>query len=92
MIVIAIGTLIAALSAGLILLRPRRAEPEEFVLTLPAAAPPAAPGSTVRLRAVNDDGAVLEGDFVVVRACGAWLTVRYQRGARCESLPGPTVL
>jgi hypothetical protein len=89
MIVIAIGTLVAALSAGLILLRPRRAEPEEFVVTLPADAPPASPGSTVRLRAVNDGGAVLEGDFVVVRACGAWLTVRYQGGARLASLPEP---
>jgi hypothetical protein len=34
------------------------------------------PGARVRLRATADDGAALEGDFVVARASGAWVAVR----------------
>lgn len=62
--------------AGLAMLWPRRRQGEEFVLTLPAEAPQARVGDRVRLRAVADDGSALEGDFVVAKASGAWVTVR----------------
>lgn len=68
-----IGLILASLA---LLLRPRRERGEEFVLTLPAGAPQASAGDTVRLRAVAEDGTALEGDFVVAKARGAWVTVR----------------
>jgi hypothetical protein len=75
---IAVGIVIAVvLAAVAALLRPRRREGEEFLLTLPPGAPQARPGDRVRLRAVAEDGAALEGDFVVARASGAWLAVRH---------------
>ena len=74
---IATGTVVGAVVAGLTaLLWRRREKGEEFVLTLPPGAPAATPGDRVRLRATADDGSALAGDFVVARASGAWLAVR----------------
>jgi hypothetical protein len=71
-----LGTVVIVTLAGLAMLWPRRQQDEEFVLTLPAEAPQASVGDRVRLRAVADDGTALEGDFVVAKASGAWVTVR----------------
>ena len=71
-----LGTVVIVILAGLAMVWPRRQEGEEFVLTLPPGAPQAKSGDHVRLRATADDGVALEGNFVVAKASGAWVTVR----------------
>jgi hypothetical protein len=75
---VAAAMVVGVLIAGLVALvwRPRVIKEEEFVLTLQPGAPQAKAGDRVRLRATADDGVALEGDFVVAKASGAWVTVR----------------
>jgi hypothetical protein len=77
MVVVACVAVALLACAAALPLRSRWEDGEEFVLTLPAGAPQASPGDTVRLRAVAEDGTALEDDVVVARARGDWLAVRH---------------